>query len=35
MEISPFMKNRWNVLHCKKKFPSFKVRSKFLKVDPY
>ncbi len=33
MEISPFYEKQIECIHCKKKFPSYKVRSKFIKID--
>lgn len=33
MEISPFYEKKIECLHCKKTFPTLKVRSKFIKVD--
>ncbi|MFY3790539.1 DUF2225 domain-containing protein [Ureibacillus sp. MALMAid1270] len=33
MEITPFYEKEIECIHCKKKFPSFKVRTKFIKVD--
>ncbi|ATP41565.1 hypothetical protein CSE16_16845 [Solibacillus sp. R5-41] len=32
MEISPFYEKNIDCMHCKKSFPTFKVRSKFIKV---
>lgn len=33
MEISPFYEKKIDCLHCKKSFPTLKVRSKFVKVE--
>lgn len=32
MEISPFYEKKVDCLHCKKSFPTFKIRTKFIKV---
>lgn len=33
MEISPYYEKKIDCLHCKKAFPTLKVRSKFIKVE--
>lgn len=32
-EVSPYYEKQMKCLHCKKTFPSYKVRSKFIKID--